>query len=237
VLRLTTAIALVLLASPALSQVQDGSNGEGTLFLTVFDPGRGETYNVDLGASILEFIINPVSVASFGNIRVPTELVDWMFASPDSSAILWDVGAVNLPLPPEADDYIGVLITARGAPAAPISSTTFLSLAWRMQSYVAGVNASIENNGGIVTSGPGYFGDPGTWNRNVGGALAGTTGMPLNVLVPIYAIIGDLITDPAANTYSVTQLTFLRLTLVPLPVPAVLLLSALVGFAAFAWRR
>ena len=235
--RLAAIIALTLFAPPAFSQVQDGSNGEGTLFLTVYDPGRGQTYNVDLGVTISEFLIDPGAVSDFNGIRVPADLTNWMLASPDSSAILWDVAALNFAAPQDLTGPFGVLITAAGPPSAPTSFVAYDPIAATMRSYIDGVNASIANTGSITTGGAGYFADPVTWNRNVGNALVGTTGAPINTRTSIYAVIADLGTDPDANTYSVSELTQLRLHLVPIPTPAILLLSALAGFAGLTWRR
>lgn len=242
-IRITTVVALVLFGSPALSQVQDGTNGEGTLFLTVYDPGRGETYNVDLGRSMTDFLRNPGDWAAIGrSVPVPAELEEWVFASPDIEAILWDIGAVNYAFSPELADPLGVLITATDTPQTPQGFSSFTSIAGNMQAYVAGVNASINDNGGIATAGPGHFADIGTWNRNVGGTLFGTsefyatTGASLRDSLTLYFIVADLAAGTSGDYY-VVEVASLKLPIIPIPAPIVLLLSALVGFAGFARRR
>jgi hypothetical protein len=117
-----------------------------------------------------------------------------------------------------------------------------------MQNYVAGVNQSINNTGGIDTGGAGYFADGFTWNRNVGQGLGGTiTGGSIGTPITLWSILADG-SDPNGETYIVSAVAELTLSangsiaigsapVVPIPAAGWLLTSAFAGLVGVARRR
>ncbi len=240
-MRFKALLAVVALAlgftGTATAQVQDGSAADGTLFLTVFDPIRGETYNVDLGTSISDYLAAPTGFAADAG------LATWLGGASDPGAILFDVGLVNFGDGSDlAAGTFGALITANGVPDAPADFSFGSTLLQNMQSYVAGINGSIANANSIATSGAGYFADPFTWNGNVGQALGGTTtGGAIDSAIALYSILAT--PTGAGQDWVVEQVTSLvlngdgSLSIIPIPAAGWLLLSALAGLVGIARRR
>ncbi len=240
-MRFKALLAVVALAigftGTATAQVQDGSAGEGTLFLTVFDPNRSETYNVSLGTTISAYLANPTGFAADAGLSA------WLAGASDLGAILFDVAVINFNPPQQPAGLFGALVTAGGLPNTPDSFSSVNSLLINMQSYVQGVNASIANTGSIATGGSGYFQDGFTWNRNIGGQLGGAiTGGSIGAAIGLYSILSDG-SDASANTWVVSQVTSLTLnadgslSVIPIPAAGWLLLSALAGLVGIARRR
>ena len=242
-MRFKALLAVVALAlgftGTATAQVQDGFASEGTLFLTVFDPNRSETYNVDLGTTISSFLANPTGFSADAGLS------SWLAGASDLGAILFDVAVINFNASQQPAGLFGALVTANGVPDTPDSFSSVNSLLLNMSTYVQGVNASIANTGSIATGGSGYFQDGFTWNRNIGGQLGGTiTGGTIGSAIQLYSILSDG-SDSSGNTWVVSAVNRAQfvldaqgnLSIIPIPAAGWLLLSALAGLVGIARRR
>lgn len=229
---------------------------DGGVFLTVYDPVRLETYNVNLGITYLDIIAaldDPDRGASALSFGPDAGLASWIAGAGNTADLVFDVAADGTysfdPAVVPANQW-GAMVTADQAPNPLVGFSGFGAVGQNIASYFGGVLASIAGNNSIAAQGfgPGYWGDV-QWNGTIGTQIAGaTTGGPLNTPFSLFWLVDQsgLYGSDTDNPTQVIELGSFTVGLdgsltftpvIPIPAAGWLLISALGGLIGVARRR
>ena len=227
---------------------------DGGVFLTVYDPVRLETYNVNLGITYVDIVAaldDPDLGAAALSFGPDAGLASWIAGAGDVGNLVFDIaadGTYSFDTGVIAANQWGTMVTANQAPNPLVGFSGFTAVGGRIASYFNGALASIASNNGIAAEGfgPGYWADV-QWNGTIGTSIAGaTTGGALDTPFSFFWLIDEagLYGSAGANPQVIELGSFTvgldgSVTFAPIPIPAAgwLLISALGGLIGIARRR
>ena len=247
---LAASVALAATGSAnAAIVLTDVYNGPGELFMAAWDRAGQQSYSLDLGIRVDEFLANPSQVLSYdltgdSNFAPFIGNTDVVFTVTGGDYSFWDVNTYGW-LSTVVSSYEQTYLAAANQPT--IFQVTGKIRTMALNSNAAAgdmVDPDLNLSSYTVPGDIGYFGDP-TWSVNLGGTsvvAAGAVDTPISFY---FAGIdttdywtGVLTEMPNAWTLSSSgQLTYAPVSTVPVPAAVWLFGSGLLGLVSVARRR
>ena len=172
------ALAAMLAAGSANAAIQDGSAGNGELFMTVLDSVGLQSYTLDLNLTMNDFLAGiAVSGASY-NYAADANMTSFlsMVAPANQSGLLFAIGAMDATGTSVADHH-RYITTASVIDAATDTNLNLKNLGTNGAQFVSDVNTLIGAANSAVVTDPAMVAYAGSalWGSNWGNQFNGTS--------------------------------------------------------------
>ena len=192
-LKLLAAALVVATSGSAHALILDGTpsggNGNGELFMTLWNQTAQTSYIRDLNLRMNDFLAGVGNGTAY-SYAADANMTSFLGSAASGDVLLWAIGAVDS-VGAQATDYHRFITTASNIdPATTRTNLQLQAMGTSANQFLANVNASIGNNASLIItnpSRPAYAGYA-LWGTNWGGAANFTATGPLGSTMDMYLV-------------------------------------------------